>query len=317
MSKPQVINDEAEVKLARYQVIHDTHYRYSAPVSLAQQLAHLVPRDCAWQVKHQCQLEVSPKPCMRHDGLDVFGNPLTRLVFERPHDTLKVSAQMRLDVLARPAAVLQDSPAWEDACAALSYSGTALPADLLDASRFRFQSPYVQVKHNFAKYSADCFVPRRPLLLAVQALMNKIFTEFTFDAVATQVATPLLQVLQERRGVCQDFAHLMLACLRSQGVAARYVSGYLLTQPPPGQPRLIGADASHAWVSVYCPRQGWVDFDPTNNIRPALEHITLAWGRDFADVSPLHGVILGGGSHDPDVQVTVLPLTEDGAIAQA
>lgn len=316
MSVKQMRGEVPELQLARYQIIHDTHYSYSATVSLSQQLAHLVPRDCTWQVKHQCQLEVSPTPCMRHDGLDVFGNPLTRLVFERPHDSLKVSAQMRLDVLARPSISLPDSPAWEDACAAMRYSGTRMSADLLDACRFRFQSPYVQLKHSFATYSADCFVPGKPLLLAAQALMNKIFTEFTFDAVATQVATPLLQVLEERRGVCQDFAHLMLACLRSQGVAARYVSGYLLTQPPPGQPRLIGADASHAWVSVFCPDHGWVDFDPTNNIRPALEHITLAWGRDFADVSPLHGVILGGGGHDPDVQVTVLPLTEDGAIAQ-
>jgi transglutaminase-like putative cysteine protease len=160
----------------------------------------------------------------------------------------------------------------------------------------------------FAAYAADCFSPGRPLLAAVDGLMQKIFSEFSFDAAATQVATPLLQVLEERRGVCQDFAHLMLACLRSMGLSARYISGYLLTQPPPGQPRLIGADASHAWISVYCPQHGWVDFDPTNNIRPALEHITLAWGRDFADVSPLRGVILGGGSHDPEVQVTVLPL---------
>ena len=138
--------------------------------------------------------------------------------------------------------------------------------------------------------------------------MHKIFSEFTFDSEATQVATPLVEVLERRRGVCQDFAHLMLACLRSRGLAARYVSGYLLTQPPPGKPLLIGADASHAWVSVFCAVSGWVDFDPTNNVRPALEHITLAWGRDFSDVSPLRGVILGGGSHDPQVRVTVIPL---------
>ena len=138
--------------------------------------------------------------------------------------------------------------------------------------------------------------------------MEKIFSEFTFDAEATQVATPLVEVLERRRGVCQDFAHLMLACVRSRGLAARYISGYLLTQPPPGQPRLIGADASHAWVSVFCPVLGWVDFDPTNNVQPALEHITLAWGRDFSDVSPLRGVILGGGNHDPEVRVTVMPL---------
>lgn len=293
---------------AFYQVLHDTHYRYSAPVSLAQQLAHLWPRDCPWQRCHTRQLQVSPQPCQRRDGLDVFGNPLTRLVFERPHQQLTVAAKLRVEVLARPNLNLRDSPPWERASAALSYSGQPFSAELLQAARYRFESPYVRLKHAFSAYAADCFPAGRPLLLAVQALMRKIFEEFSFDAAATQVATPLLQVLEERRGVCQDFAHLMLACLRSRGLAARYVSGYLLTQPPPGQPRLIGADASHAWVSVYCPRQGWVDFDPTNNVMPALEHITLAWGRDFADVSPLRGVILGGGSHDPEVQVTVLPL---------
>ncbi len=293
---------------AFYQILHDTHYRYAAPVSLAQQLAHLWPRACPWQRNHEQQLLVSPQPCQRQDALDVFGNPLTRLVFERPHDELMVSARLQVEVLARDELDLTQSPAWEQACTALRYSGQALLPDVLEAARFRFESPYVHLKQVFSDYAADCFTPDRPLLVAVDGLMQKIFAEFSFDAAATQVATPLLQVLEERRGVCQDFAHLMLACLRSRGLAARYVSGYLLTQPPPGQPRLIGADASHAWVSVFCPEQGWVDFDPTNNIRPALEHITLAWGRDFADVSPLRGVILGGGSHDPEVQVTVLPL---------
>ncbi|NBF05651.1 transglutaminase family protein [Pseudomonas sp. Fl5BN2] len=293
---------------ARYQIFHDTHYRYDSPVSLAQQLAHLWPRACAWQHCTQRQLLISPEPTTRRDERDVFGNPLTRLAFERPHDELLVNAQLSVEVLDRPSLDFAASMAWDAARSTLTYSGRPLSMALLEACRYRFESPYVHLKHSFVAFSESCFAPGRPLLQGVQALMEKIFSEFTFDAEATQVATPLVEVLERRRGVCQDFAHLMLACLRSRGLAARYISGYLLTQPPPGQPRLIGADASHAWVSVFCPVLGWVDFDPTNNVQPALEHITLAWGRDFSDVSPLRGVILGGGSHDPEVRVTVMPL---------
>ncbi|MFG6204628.1 transglutaminase family protein [Pseudomonas retamae] len=295
---------------ARYQIFHDTCYHYDSPVSLAQQLAHLWPRECAWQRCTEQQLLISPEPTARRDEQDVFGNPLTRLAFERPHDQLQVGARLTVEVLARPVLDFNQSPAWESTRDALTYSSQPLPADVLEACRYRFQSPYVHLKRSFVEFSHSCFPPGRPLLLGVQDLMEKIFSEFTFDAEATQVATPLVEVLERRRGVCQDFAHLMLACVRSRGLAARYVSGYLLTQPPPGQPRLIGADASHAWVSVFCPVLGWVDFDPTNNVQPALEHITLAWGRDFSDVSPLRGVILGGGNHDPEVSVTVMPLDE-------
>ncbi|SCW92182.1 MULTISPECIES: transglutaminase family protein [unclassified Pseudomonas] len=293
---------------ARYQILHDTHYHYDSPVSLAQQLAHLWPRACDWQRCTERQLLISPEPTTRRDEQDVFGNPLTRLAFERPHDELLVNARLSVEVLARPELDFNLSPAWESTRNALTYSGRPLAAPLLEACRYRFESPYVHLKRSFVEFSESCFPSGRPLMIGVRALMEKIFEEFTFDAEATQVATPLVEVLERRRGVCQDFAHLMLACVRSRGLAARYVSGYLLTQPPPGQPRLIGADASHAWVSVYCPVLGWVDFDPTNNVQPALEHITLAWGRDFSDVSPLRGVILGGGAHDPEVRVTVMPL---------
>ena len=289
---------------AHYQILHDTHYKYDSPVSLAQQLAHLWPRRNPWQRCTEQQLVISPAPTTRRDELDVFGNPLTRLAFERPHDELQVNARLRVEVLHRPLLDFYQSPAWDLTRNAMTYSARPMSADILEACRYRFESPYVHLKQSFVDFSEVCFPPGRPLLLCVQALMEKIFKEFTFDDEATQVATPLVEVLERRRGVCQDFAHLMLACLRSRGLSARY----LLTQPPPGQPRLIGADASHAWVSVFCPVLGWVDFDPTNNVQPALEHICLAWGRDFSDVSPLRGVILGGGNHDPEVRVTVMPV---------
>jgi transglutaminase-like putative cysteine protease len=156
----------------------------------------------------------------------------------------------------------------------------------------------------------ECFPEGSPILVGVRALMIRIHREFAFDPKATTVSTPVMEVFERRRGVCQDFAHLMLSCLRSIGLAARYVSGYLLTRPPPGNKRLVGADASHAWVSVYCPGHGWVDVDPTNGIFPSLEHVTLGWGRDYDDVTPLRGVLLGGGDHELDIEVTVAPVAD-------
>jgi len=297
-----------------YHVIHETEYRYRWPVSLSQQLLHLQPRAMPWQqVRHQ-SLTVSPLPVRRVDGADCFGNPCTRLEINEPHTRLQVIADMRLDVHARARAVPFDrTDAWERVVAACSYHSVPMSAGLLDVLRFRQESPYIRIKHLFADYALQDFTPERPVLEAAAALMSRIHAEFTFDPEATQVATPLTEVLERKRGVCQDFAHLMLACLRALGLPARYVSGYLLTQPPPGQPRLIGADASHAWVSVWCPEAGWTDFDPTNDVVPGTEHITLAWGRDFSDVSPLRGVILGGGDHELDVRVTVMPVEEKGA----
>ncbi|HQQ62492.1 MAG TPA: transglutaminase family protein, partial [Pseudomonadales bacterium] len=294
------------MKTVRYHITHETHYRYSVPVALSQQLVHLLPRSCHWQHVGTQALGIEPAPTHQRDEHDIFGNPLTRLSFESPHDTLTITARLEMDVCTRTLPELDDSPAWETVCELLDYRAEISPAaEVLDACQFRYESPAVRLKKAFVHYSADCFTPGTPVLAAARQLMQKIFTEFTFDSSATEVTTPLMQVLEQKSGVCQDFAHLMIACLRSRGLAARYVSGYLLTSPPPGQPRMVGADASHAWVSVFCPQHGWVDFDPTNNLLPGNEHITLAWGRDFSDVSPLRGVILGGGSHELDVKVTV------------
>lgn len=309
---------------ARYHIVHESSYTYETPVSLSRQLLHLTPRECAWQRRLAHDIKVSPEADAERARHDCFGNPVRELTIEFPHESLVVRAQSTIDVLPHlPAGAeaklqlagespsyLSASPPWEAVRDALAYGSRPV---LLDANCFQFESPYVRVKGEFANYAKPCFTPGRPILEAVQALMSRIYSEFKFDPEATTVATPVLKVLTEKRGVCQDFAHLMLSCLRSQGIAARYVSGYLLTRPPPGQPRMVGADASHAWVSVFCPElEGgrWVDFDPTNNLLPDTQHITLAWGRDFADVSPLRGVILGGDAHELKVGVTVTPVAE-------
>ena len=300
----------------RYRVLHETRYDYGSAVSLSQQQLHLSPRILDWQQVEEQRIDIEPVPTWRRDGSDAFGNPVTWMAFHTPHDMLFIRSVMTVAVTPHRPKVLKDSLPWEAVRDRLAYDSTdPLPEDL-DATRFLFESPHVRIKHELADYAADCFPPGRPVLVAVQALMAKIFDEFTFDPEATTVSTPVLEVLENKRGVCQDFAHLMIACLRATGLAARYVSGYLLTRPPPGKPRLIGADASHAWVSVYAPGSqddmgDWVDFDPTNNLLPSTEHITLAFGRDFSDISPLRGIILGGGGTEPDVAVTVIPLDEE------
>lgn len=298
----------------RYHIIHETRYEYASPVSLSRQLLHLSPRDvnsdCPWQTCEAHTLEITPEPTLTFERLDPFGNPVTQIAIEAPHRSLNVRAESLIEIRSRPVDE-RDSPPWEAVCESLSYGMVPVR---LDAKCYLFESPYVRVKHEFAAYARPSFTPERPLLEAVHDLMTRIYTEFKYDAEATTIATPVMEVLADKRGVCQDFAHVMLSCLRSVGLAARYVSGYLLTHPPAGQPRMVGADASHAWVSVYCPVDDedslsgrWVDFDPTNDVLPDTQHITLAWGRDFGDVSPLRGVILGGGEHELEVAVTVTP----------
>ena len=299
----------------RYHVLHETRYDYGSPVSLSQQQLHLSPRFLPWQSVHEQRIAIEPLPTWRRDGQDAFGNPVSWLAFHTPHDTLVIRSVMNIAVMPHlpDAQTLASSLPWEVLRERLAYDAQPPDADDLEAVRFLFESPHVRIKHELAAFAADCFPPGRPVLLGAQALMAKIFEEFEFDPEATTVSTPVLEVLEKKCGVCQDFAHLMIACLRALGLSARYVSGYLLTRPPPGKPRLIGADASHAWVSVYAPgsKDGWVDFDPTNNLLPNTEHITLAVGRDFSDISPLRGIILGGGGAEPEVAVTVVPLDEE------
>jgi len=299
----------------RYHVLHETRYEYQRTVGRSRQILHLAPRPMAWQLCRSHTLRVEPAAEILTSGADAFGNPVTWLSIESDHASLDVRAESWVDVSARAFPDDAATPPWEDVRARLAYRAghRPLPADL-DAARFLFESSRVRNKRELAAWTRACFPPGAPLLVGVRALMNRIHGEFTFDAKATTVSTPVMRVFSLRRGVCQDFAHLMLSCLRSLGLAARYVSGYLLTRPPPGRRRLIGADASHAWVSVYCPSFGWVDADPTNGIFPGAEHVTLGWGRDFDDVTPMHGVLLGGGEHDLSIEVTVTPAAEYEAL---
>ncbi|RXZ33969.1 transglutaminase family protein [Oxalobacteraceae bacterium CAVE-383] len=297
-----------------YHVMHETSYAYSQPVHLSHQMLRLTPRTLPWQSCTSHAIRISPEPQNLRLLLDSFGNPMQSFSLEQDHTELSAFAESWVELASRcPPA---DTPPWEQVRDTLDYRAGRflLPDDLL-ATHYLFESQHVRIKREFGRYAADCFGPGRPLLDGIDALMKRIFSEFTFDPHATTVSTPVTDVFMQKRGVCQDYAHFMLSCLRSLGLAARYVSGYLVTEPPAGQPRLIGADASHAWVSVYCPAQGggsgyWIDADPTNGIFPDISHITLGWGRDFLDVSPLRGVLIGGGEQSMKVAVTVTPAAE-------
>jgi transglutaminase-like putative cysteine protease len=287
-------------------VTHETQYRYSTPVLLSQQLLHLSPRALAWQRCDKHEISVEPTANEMTQREDYYGNRTASLVIAVPHQTLTVRAASVVTVEPRAhAALAAPKTSWEAVRARLS----ALDAPpLAEPAEFLFDSPHVERSRELADYAVKSFTARRAILESASDLARRIHRDFKFDRTATSVSTPLKQVLKDRRGVCQDFAHLMIGCLRSIGLAARYVSGYILTSPPPGRPRLVGADASHAWASLYCgERAGWVDVDPTNNCIVDDAHVTLGWGRDFADVTPMRGVILGGGTQELAVRVTVSP----------
>ncbi len=304
-----LVDTRAAADTLRLRVVHETRYRYASSVTLSRQLLHLTPRPLPSQQVIAHRIAVQPAPAESIAGRDYFGNPTSQAVITAPHRALSVLAESTVELRSRTVAQDSGSIGWEAARDALSRLGSAAA---LDAARFRFESPHVALGGAIQTYAADVFAARRALWPALADLSARIHEEFEFDATATDIATPLEEVLDHRHGVCQDFAHLMIGCLRSRGLAARYVSGYILTMPPPGRPRRIGADASHAWVSVYCPGHDpaagdWIDFDPTNNCSIDRDHVTLGWGRDFSDVTPARGVTLGGGAQELSVQVTVSP----------
>lgn len=291
-----------------YRVEHHTVYRYSEPVMLSHQQLHLTPRRLDYQSVETHEVIIKPEPTQQRSIVDPFGNPLTEIAIETSHTTLDITARSKLAVQERGAVGPDKTPTWETVRDTLCYRvGWRPAAAVIDATQFLFESPHARVKTSLRKYASDCFTPGRPILAAAITLMAKLHGEFKFDATATNVTTPVMKFFEQKRGVCQDFTHLMISCLRSTGLAARYMSGYLLTRPAPGKPRRVGADASHAWVALFVPGQGWIDLDPTNNLLPSLEHITIGWGRDFSDVTPLRGVINGGGEQTLEVKVTVEP----------
>ena len=291
--------------VARYRVRHETAYSYGSEVVHSQQLLHVIPRPAPYQQCLEHRIEISPAAFSRREELDAFGNPVTRVEFERPHRKLEVTTDMEVVVHARPSIPAADTLPWDQLTARFRYSGRPPGREDLEAARFRHESPYVRVKQMFRDYAEDCFPADRPLLVCAQELMTKLHTELKYAPGATTIATPVTEVLEIRRGVCQDFAHLMIACLRSRGLAARYVSGYVRS--------LVGSAASHAWVAVYTPPFGWIELDPTNDTLISTDHIGVAWGRDFGDVSPLRGIILGGGRHSLAVDVKVEHLSASGS----
>lgn len=296
-------------------IVHETRYTYGLPVVLCHNEARLLVRTVPGQACTRSELRIEPMPSQIAERLDSFGNRVVYFALEAPHDHLIVTAISEVELVEKSNALdLASSPAWEDvrdwlcdpAAQAVGDTPDWSPVMRQDIVQFALDSAHVPCSDILREYAAPSFLPRAPLLSAVSDLINRIHNEFEFSPESTTIATPVADVLAQRSGVCQDFAHLAIGCLRSMGLAARYVSGYLETVPPPGQPRLQGADRSHAWLAVYAPGVGWVDADPTNNQIPARQHLTIAWGRDYADVAPLKGVIFGGGNHTLDVAVDVL-----------
>ena len=276
-----------------YRIVHRTTSHYRHPVSVGKHVACLMPRSLPWQQLTSSELDIRPAPAAVNVRVDYFGNLLHFFTVQEPHRELVVEARSEVRVETAPAPPSCCPIAWEEVVRLLPNDRSMAG---LEAYQFTFESPRIKLRSEFASYALKSFV-HHSLLDGLLDLTARIHRDFSFDKKVTNVRTTVDEVFEKRRGVCQDFAHIQIACLRSLGLPCRYVSGYLRTYPPPGHQRMIGADASHAWVSVYCPGSGWIDFDPTNNVVPSTGHVTLAWGRDYGDVSPLYGVIQGGGNH--------------------
>jgi transglutaminase-like putative cysteine protease len=298
----------------RYTVVHETVYEYSSTVSSSRQIAHLTPRETAWQQLITHQLSVVPHATERSEGVDYFGNRCMSFYVEEPHGELTVRAESEVIVATQGITLESESPPWEEA---VGERGAWGPGIDLDAEQYRVPSPAVPLLAKARSYAAPSFMPGTPWLAAMLDLTQRINREFAYDPEATTVTTSVAEVLEHKHGVCQDYAHLMLSCLRGLGIAARYVSGYVLNRPNADGTKLAGADASHAWIAAYCPGLGWVPFDPTNGKLADQEFVTLGWGREFLDVTPLRGVVLGSATQQLSVAVSVTPLPATATAARA
>jgi transglutaminase-like putative cysteine protease len=287
-----------------FSVKHVTWYSYTEAVPFCHNLVHLAPRDTVSQTCGEHRLTVSPAPASVERTTDYFGNAVDFFTVRGSHLSLKVTSESKVDVEPAPLRDAAGSPAWEDV---VKSHRENLTSEGLAVLQFTFPSPRVPRLDALRDYAARSFGPQRPILEAVLDLNARIHADFVFDTRSTTIDTTLEEVLRMRRGVCQDFAHLAIGCLRSVGLAARYVSGYISTIAPPGRPRLVGADVSHAWASVHCGPWGWVDLDPTNNVLVSDSHVSVGWGRDYGDVCPIQGVFVGGGEHKMSVAVDVVP----------
>jgi transglutaminase-like putative cysteine protease len=263
-----------------------------------------MPRATARQRAHRVEVTIAPKPVRSFERVDFFGNTTSWFVVDEPHDTLDILAESLVSVEPASPPALELSPPWESVRAMFD---PAIGSEIFDVVQYTFDTPLTSSNHELVRYARASFGRGQSLLACVLDLNARIHADFTFDKEATNTRTTVKQAFKLRAGVCQDLAHVGIACVRALGLPARYVSGYLLTRPPPGRARLLGADASHAWFSVWIPPLGWVDFDPTNDMLPSSEHITVAWGREYGDVAPVHGIITGGSEHEVDVAVDVIP----------
>ncbi|SMH59667.1 transglutaminase family protein [Azospirillum agricola] len=290
----------------RYRVRHETAYDYGEDVPVSHHLLHLTARPHPRQRVRRALLTVEPAPAVRSDRVDYFGNTVTYVAVQEPHRTFSVIAESEVEVHDQPPLDIAATQSWEHVRDSLR--GLSGPDDGAEITQYCFDSALVKASPELMDYARASFTPGRPVAAAAVDLMQRVNRDFAFDPAATTVATPMAEVMRKRRGVCQDFAHIIVGCVRTMGLPARYVSGYLRTLPPPGQPRLVGADVSHAWASVWCGPAGWLDVCPTNACIANRDFITIAWGRDYDDVSPARGVLIGGVGHGLTVSVDVEPL---------